>query len=324
MSRQALEMGKAIFGPEHLHTAELYANLAFLHRSQGDFDTARRLFRQALQIKEKKLGYNHPSTHKTLNNLYIAILGEGLGLDFRSPAASMEMLRKINQQQGGAADDSGMLIIGMPGVDEKQFDIPVIAVKDGVKRIRRALDLLQRRSPHSRAALDKLRKAGQIVIIYDPAFPPRDVSSMGAKMASFFSNLFVGKPDPGGGRIFPVVVSRYIVKWDINELAFALAHELIGHGIQHLKGRLPGMDRTDSECEARLYQEMVHQDLEIDKHGRIMVNLRQELENRWCAPFIKYMKQRHKESMDLWRRLHPDVPGLLAIFEEYLVTKITR
>jgi hypothetical protein len=87
--------------------------------------------------------------------------------------------------------------------------------------------------------------------------------------------------------------------------------------MQYLSGRLGKMSELDSECQAYLYQEIAQQDLGMDKHSRLMVRFRRALEGRWCLPFKQYMRKYAPEKMALWETLNPDVPRLLAIFEDY-------
>ena len=44
-------------------------NLAELYKTQGDYEAALPLYRRSLQIREEKLGKNHPNVATTLNNL---------------------------------------------------------------------------------------------------------------------------------------------------------------------------------------------------------------------------------------------------------------
>jgi tetratricopeptide (TPR) repeat protein len=298
-------------------------NLAQIYRTKGEYFKAEPLYESVLKIRVKALGQDHPESINTLNNLYMIRLRMSLGLDGSDGSLSLESLAKHSKRNGHYSKEKGISLVGIPPSSDSAADISLLEAEEGVERIRSALQLLRRNSPRSKSALTALKKKGEVVIIYDPRFPPKDISSSGARMASFFRNFFNSRVAPNQRLFFPVVVGRYIVKWERQEMAFALAHELLGHGMQHLRRRLDSMDRTDSECEARLYQEIVHQDLGIDKQTEIMVGLRQDLERRWCAPFIKYMSRNKRGEMKLWDTLNPDVPRLLALFEEYLTATKT-
>ncbi len=174
------------------------------------------------------------------------------------------------------------------------------------------------KSAYSAAVLKTLKNNGRVVIAYDPDFPFTDAGSIGADLATFAPYLFSKTPDPSGQKDFPVIFGRYIVKWKMEELVLTLAHELLGHGKQHLQGRLESMSWLDSECEAGLYEEMVRQNLGMDKRSRVAVGFRQQLEWRYCVPFKEYMTKHAPAKMALWNTLNPDVPQLHAIFEDYL------
>jgi hypothetical protein len=218
----------------------------------------------------------------------------------------------------------GITLVGVPPDPAVAYDIPVIGAREGVEKVRSALDLLLERSSYSAAVMDTLKNNGDVVIAYDPGYPFEFADSTGVTLAEFFPHLLTETPDPGGQKDFPVIVGRYIVKWKREEVAAILQHELLGHGMQHLHGRLETMSELDRECEARLYQEIAHQDLGMDKHSRVMVAFRQELEWRWCIPFKLYMRKHTLAKMALWKTLNPDVPQLLAIFEDYLPSTGTR
>ena len=201
------------------------------------------------------------------------------------------------------------------------FDIEVPDDADAIARLAAALDALYEASPYSAAAIEKLARHGQVAIVFDPAHPPQVVSNFtGVVLATFDSNLFGDADDPSTRR-FPVVVGRYLIKRSREELAAVLAHELVGHGVQFLEGRIDGMDETDLECEANLYKEQAFQDFGADKHATDMVTFRQQLEWRWCAAFKRYMAAETPDKMALWRRLNPDVPGLLEVFGVYLAAR---
>ncbi len=217
-----------------------------------------------------------------------------------------------------AISHKGVRLIGVPPDPRADYDVPVIGARQAVDRIRTALDQLLEKSAYSAAVLKTLKNNGRVVIVYDPLFPLTDAGSIGVDLAAFDPYLLSKTPDPSGQMDFPVIVSRYIVKWKMEELVMTLAHELLGHGMQHLHGRLESMSRLDSECEAGLYDEMVRQNLGTDKHSRIAVNFRQQLEWRYCVPFKEYMTKHAPARMALWNTLNPDILQLHAIFEDYL------
>lgn len=214
----------------------------------------------------------------------------------------------------------GVTFLGLPPGPAADYDVPVMAAGPAVEKIRAALDLLLESSPYSVAALESLMDKGRVVIAYLPGFPEQDAATWGAMLAAFVPDLLSETPGGGGseGKDFPVVVGRYIVKWKTEELAVVLAHELLGHGRQHLLGRLETMSLRDRECEASLYEEMARQHLGLDKHTEVAVAFRRALEWRWCVPFKEYLTKHAPEDMALWNALDPDVRRLQAAFEDYL------
>ena len=202
-----------------------------------------------------------------------------------------------------------------------EFDIAVPDDSAAIAQLGAALDALYEASPFSAAAIAKLARHGEVAIVFDPAHPPKVASNFtGVVLASFNPNLF-GDADSAAQRRFPVIIGRYLIKRSHEEIAAGIAHELVGHGTQYLEGRLYAMDETDRECEANLYTEQAFQDLDADKHTANMVVFRQQLEWRWCAGFERYMAAETPAEMALWKRLDPDVPGLLEIFDDYLAAR---
>ena len=212
----------------------------------------------------------------------------------------------------------GVTLLSLPPGPPADYDVPVMGADEAVDKIRAALDLLLDNSPYSADALKTLKDSGRVVIAYLPNFPEQDAATWGAMLAAFVPDLLTKAPGSGGTKDFPVVVGRYIVKWKTEELAVVLAHELLGHGRQHLLGRLESMSLRDRECEASLYEEMARQHLGLDKHSEVAVTFRRAMEWRWCAPFKEYLTQHAPETMALWNALDPDVRRLHAAFEDYL------
>jgi hypothetical protein len=119
------------------------------------------------------------------------------------------------------------------------------------------------------------------------------------------------------------VIGRYGIKWTPKELAGVIGHELIGHGLQFLHRRHDSMRELERECEARLYQERVNQDVGVNKMSRMSIAVRKTMEDKYCAGFKRFMKQKSPSLMGLWDEINPDVPRLLELFEPYLA-ELTR
>ena len=170
-------------------------------------------------------------------------------------------------------------------------DSPVVAPAVAERNILAALDMLRSRSPASAADLARLQAAGDVIVVYDPDFPDKEYASV--TIAAFVADLFVPATDR---MAFPVVVGRFGMHWPTADLAGVLAHELVGHGIQHLEGRLTKTRSLDLECEAWLHQEQAHQDLGIDKFRPDMIAFRRQLETIWCADLRDWQRDAEPDS----------------------------
>lgn len=206
----------------------------------------------------------------------------------------------------------GIDLIIVPPEPGAKFDINIVSARQGLNNLARALDVLLRESPFSADAIEILKSNGRVAIAYDPNFPGPEACEI--ELARFFPHCF-GRYGNGD---FLVVVGRHGIQWPMRELAAILAHELVGHGMQHLRGRPSTMREVDSECEARLYQEKALQDLRIDKRSGTMVGFRRGLENLHCADFKLYMAQHRPDLFELWQALNPDVLRFLPVFDDYL------
>ncbi len=217
-----------------------------------------------------------------------------------------------------AADDGvvqfmhkGMQIAGKPAPHGKTYDIDLASPAEGADTVRKAADILIENSSYNAQAIEKLKKAGNVVIVYDPAFPKRELTKI--TIAAFLPDFYQAE---GRTKDFLTIVGRFGGKWSPRELAPVLAHELTGHGMQHLRGRLEHVREVDLECEAYLYQEKAYQDLGFDKGARDMVQFRKVLEGHWCADFKSWQRKNKRAALKSWDQLDPDVP---AILDDYLV-----
>lgn len=206
----------------------------------------------------------------------------------------------------------GVTIGGKPLPSGVKFDISIVGPREGAETVRAALDILYEQSPFNAAAIDKLKAAGNVFIVYDPMFPKRELAQV--TIAAFIPQYF---QRGGTARDFVSIVSRYGAKWKPRELAPILAHELTGHGMQRLRGRIEKVREVDIECEAYLYQEKAYQDLGFDKSKQEMITFRQVLERHWCADFRNWLKKNKPEGLAHWDKLNPDVPKILDDYLTY-------
>jgi TPR repeat protein len=205
----------------------------------------------------------------------------------------------------------GVQIAGKPAPPGKYYDIDLASPAQGAETVKKALDILYEGSSYNARAIEKLKAAGNVVIIYDPAFPSRELTKI--TIAAFLPDFYQAD---GNTKDFLTVVGRFGGKWSPRELAPVLAHELTGHGMQHLRGHLENVREVDLECEAYLYQEKAYQDLSFDKGVRDMIQFRKVLEGHWCADFRAWQRKNGRTALKAWDRLNPDVP---VILDDYLV-----
>ena len=126
---------------------------------------------------------------------------------------------------------------------DAKFDIELLPARPAIDRIKKAIDLLYRRSLFSAHAIKTLQGAGEVYVIYDPHFPKSRFSSL--TIAAFFPDYY---QHDGSSKKFVTVVGRYGAKWPARELAAVLAHELVGHGMQQYRGRMEHVRMIDLEC----------------------------------------------------------------------------
>ena len=193
---------------------------------------------------------------------------------------------------------------------DAKFDVPIVSSDKGLESMRAALDVLMARSHLSAEAIGTLQKHGRVILVYDPNYP--EYQMIGYTVAAFFPKYFRENGD------FLVRVGRHGIKWPAAELGAVLAHELVGHGMQRLRGEAGKMRPLDRECEAWLYEEQAYQDLGVDKSTKRMVEFRKQLEERECSDFKRYQDAAAPATLKLWEARNPNVPRLLAVFHEFV------
>lgn len=237
---------------------------------------------------------------------WLAMAIVGLALAATTPCAAEDTLSIRSSYRG--------ITVGAIKLrKDVSLDIEPLPARTGLDRIVAALDLLYARSPLSARAMETLKGAGGVVIVYDPHFPASRLSTL--TIAAFFPDFFEHE---GTRKQFVTVVGRYGAKWPTRELAAILAHELVGHGMQHLRGRLDHVRTIDLECEAYLYEEQAYQDLGLDKRDAEMIRFRKALEDNWCKPFRSWLLERQPARVAYWERLNPAVPQILEAYLEYV------
>lgn len=211
----------------------------------------------------------------------------------------------------------GITLAAIPLPDSFKLDIPAPDAPGGLRILAAALDVLVDNSPFATDALNTLKRNGRVIILYDPAFPEKTLGDY--KIAAFKPTYFKKQRKDGHKGEFIAVIGRYGIKWTPREIAGVIGHELLGHGLQFLRRRQGSMRELERECEARLYQERVNQDVGVNKLSRMSVAARKSMENKYCAGFKRFMSRTSPSMMRLWDEINPDVPRLLKLFESYLL-----
>ena len=211
----------------------------------------------------------------------------------------------------------GIYLKIIPADPDAKSDIPLVDSDHALTTVKSAIHLIYENSPFNANSLDLLKKRGDVVIIYDPAFP--EWSRSDVTLAAFLPDFFVPAEGAPGETVFVAILGRYIIKHSPAEIAAeGIVHELVGHGVQHMHGRLQTLNGLNVECEASLYELQAFQDLGVDKFSGHMVRFRRELEEHHCDDFKRFMRKRKPWLMPLWDELDVDVIQLLTIFDEYL------
>ena len=206
----------------------------------------------------------------------------------------------------------GIELAAMP-LRKQKDNILLLAPKTGIHNLKMALDRLYATSPFSVRHIENLKKNGRVTIVYDAAFPKRQLSKV--TIAAFFPDFF--QKETGGLKQFLVVVGRFGVKWEINKLAAVIAHELVGHGLQHFRGHRDKDRKIDLECEALIYEIKSRQDLGIRPDTNDTIRFRKHVRGNWCADFSRYMTAQGINVDEAWGYGRPDVPTLLRHFDDY-------
>ncbi|MEM9683334.1 MAG: hypothetical protein AAF942_08720, partial [Pseudomonadota bacterium] len=200
-------------------------------------------------------------------------------------------------------------------------EISVLSPADGLDRIVAALDLIDRSSPSNAKIIQRLKRSGRVSVVYYPN-NFRNRTRLNTQTVALFVPDFLKRNDMGTERReFVVVINQFGVKWPVAELAAVIVHELAGHGLQHLAGRIANGRVLDLECEASLYQEQAYQDFGLEKKMRTIVLFRRQMEFHYCSDFRRYLRDRAPKRLALWDELNPDVPAILEDFRDYRGTQ---
>ncbi len=211
----------------------------------------------------------------------------------------------------------GMTLAAFGPPPDVTYDVPILPAREGLDKIIKAFRLIHRLSPFSARQIEILKKNGPVTIFYEPRYPDPKIDFSTIRVAVFLPSLSKDEDGTADGKKYYAVIGRHGIKWPEPDLAAVLVHELVGHGMQHLLGRIEGIRNADLECEATLYQEKAHQDFGMDKFSSEMIKFQKQLAGL-CMNFIAYLKKNDPERARLWDNPAPDVAELLRGFETYL------
>ncbi len=170
---EALDLRKAMLGPDHLFVAESANNLAFLYRAQGDLVRAEPLFLQALAIQEARMSTDGPGSGQThlvrsLNNL--GELYRRLGNPQRAEAY---LQRAISMQEDDAALDPTDLSTSLNNLASVYHDQGDVARAEPLylRALQLAEGVLGSEHPHVAASLNNMAELYRLVGRFADAEP---------------------------------------------------------------------------------------------------------------------------------------------------------
>ncbi|MDA0230717.1 MAG: hypothetical protein O3B21_11090 [Proteobacteria bacterium] len=238
---------------------------------------------------------------------------------FLTCALAIPLAPTVTQAADRGSEETyrGVYLRIAPANPNAKSDIVLVSSAQALNTIRSALDLIYEKSPFNAKTLDVLKSRGDVVIIYDPAFPKWSRSDI--TLAAFLPNFFEPAHGAPGDKVFVAMLGRYIIKHSPPEIAAeGIVHELVGHGVQHMHGRLNNGNGLNIECEASLYEFQAFQDLGVDKFTDYMVQFRRELEEHHCDDFKRFMRKHRPKLMSLWDARDVDVIKILSVFDGYV------
>ena len=211
----------------------------------------------------------------------------------------------------------GIYLIALPPDPAVEYDVSLVDQRSAIEKVRSAIDLIYRESSFSANAIERMKVAGKVIILYDPGFPWKEwrqntrlvlalfMPVIPKALASRYPDAFERFGDGRTDKIFLAVLGRNVIKHPLPDLAGGgIVHELVGHGMQHLRDRLEGRRQLDVECEASLYELNAYQDFKMDKFAREMILFRKELQEFNCDDFRRYMRKNTPSMMKLWDELN--------------------
>ncbi|MBP11758.1 MAG: hypothetical protein CL397_15245 [Acidiferrobacteraceae bacterium] len=208
----------------------------------------------------------------------------------------------------------GIRLVGISLPLTERQDIEIMALAPAMAKIKKAIERIYKGTKFSAERIETLKKNGRVTLVYDAGFPENRMASV--IIAAFFPDFF--QIEKGGLKEFLVVIGRFGIKWPTDKLAAVIVHELVGHGLQHLRGRTEKDRKIDKECEALIYEEKAYQDLKVRRDTRDMQKLRRDIRDKWCSDFRAHLTRKGLNADKVWNYGRPDVSKLLVYFNAYI------
>ena len=208
----------------------------------------------------------------------------------------------------------GIRLVGVSLPSADRYDVELLPLTPAIAKIKGAINKIYKGSSFSSKRINTLKKNGRVTLVYDANFPKNQISSV--IIAAFFPDFF--QKGKGGLKEFLVVIGRFGIKWPIDKLAAIIVHELVGHGLQHLRGRTTQDRKIDKECEALIYEEKAYQDFKMRRDTRAMVLFRHNIRDKWCSDFRLFLTRKGLNADEIWNYGKPDVSYLLTHFDGYI------
>ena len=116
------------------------------------------------------------STTRQLGSKAIRYVAFAACLLFGAIGGSLGALEALAGEAELRESHRGITLVAVPPMPGFDYDIEIIGGRQGLDKIRDALDALLDASPYSAAAIERLGRSGEIVFIYNPHFPEKVTS----------------------------------------------------------------------------------------------------------------------------------------------------
>ena len=112
------------------------------------------------------------------------------------------------------ASHRGITLIVLPARPSKKYDVSLFDQDQALLAIQGALDLIFAKSPSSSEKIDVLKSNGQVIIIYDPNFPWKEITTI--TMAAFMPKIpefLVEEYSAVFGKFYKKAIREFLFPW---------------------------------------------------------------------------------------------------------------